>query len=174
MQAAGYRPAAEVARAGRAPVVGGKPRAGFPDFKRHLPDGLGFHAAFLFGKLRRVVCVGGAHFFDETFKNHGRAGEFRFEPLLPVHPVFEVIAVVQALVEDDFGHSQQHGGLRAGVGGQPVVGQAGGVGQARVHDHEFGAVHFAFDDALGVRIEIVPRLEVRRDEQDDSGVGMVG
>ena len=33
---------------------------------------------------------------------------------------------------------------------------------------------FAFDDALGVRIEVVARFEVGGDEQDEVGVGMVG
>ena len=48
------------------------------------------------------------------------------------------------------------------------------VRQSHVHDDQLGAVLLAFDDALRMRVEVVPRLEVRRDQIDDLGVGMIG
>ncbi len=50
----------------------------------------------------------------------------------------------------------------------------GGVGKARIEDDQLCAVGFAVDDALRVRIKVMPRLEVCADEQDNFRVGMIG
>ena len=49
-----------------------------------------------------------------------------------------------------------------------------GVGQAHVHHDQLRAVLLAVHDPLGVRIEVVPRLEMSADEQDHFGVGVIG
>ncbi len=49
----------------------------------------------------------------------------------------------------------------------------GGVGKARIEDDQLCAVGFAIDDALRVRIKVVPRLEVCTDEQYDFRIGMI-
>ena len=72
------------------------------------------------------------------------------------------------------GDGEEDGLLTAGPGGQPNIAEAGGVAQARVEGNEFGAIHLAFNDALGVGVEVVAGFQVARDEQDDAGVGVVG
>ena len=50
----------------------------------------------------------------------------------------------------------------------------GGVRKARVEDDQLRAVGFAIDDALRVRIEVMARLQMRADEQDNFGVRVIG
>ncbi len=69
---------------------------------------------------------------------------------------------------------QQHRGFRAGIRRDPVVGMRGGVRKTRVEDDQLRAVGFAVDDALRVWIEVMARLEMRADQQDDFGVCVIG
>ncbi len=61
----------------------------------------------------------------------------------------------------------------ARVCGQPDIAHGCRVAQARVEGDEFCAIGFGFDDALGVRVEIMSRFEVTRNQQDDSRIGIV-
>ena len=60
-----------------------------------------------------------------------------------------------------------------GHGGKPVVGLGAGVRQAGVDADDRGALALRLHDPLGVRVEVVARLEVGRDEEDHLGVGEV-
>ena len=93
--------------------------------------------------------------------------------LAPVGPALDVVEVGQALVEEDLGHGQQHGRLAARIGGHPVVGLGGGVGKPRVHHRQLRPRELAFHDPLGVGIEVVAGLEVRREQEDEAGVRVV-
>ena len=56
-----------------------------------------------------------------------------------------------------------------------MVGVRRGVRQARVEHNQLGAaIHLAVDDALRVRIEVVPALEVAAHQQDHVGVRVIG
>ena len=65
-------------------------------------------------------------------------------------------------------------GFRAGIRRQPHVRLGRRVRQARIDDDEPRAARLAFDDALRVRIEIVARLEMRRQQQNRSRVRVIG
>src|SRR5205085_1902830 len=59
------------------------------------------------------------------------------------------------------------------AGRHPVVGHRRGVGEPRVHDGQLGPGELTLDDPLGVRVEVVARLQVGGDQQDEVGVGVV-
>ena len=71
-------------------------------------------------------------------------------------------------------HRQQRGALGARPGRQPVVGPRGGVGQPRVEHGELRALALRLDEPLGVRVEVVPGLEVRGAQQHELRVRVVG
>ena len=65
-------------------------------------------------------------------------------------------------------------GFGARPGREPVVGVGRGVREAHVEDDQLRPVLLPLHDPLGVGVEVVPGLEVRADEQNDVGVGVVG
>ena len=95
-------------------------------------------------------------------------------PFLPIRPPAQKLAVVQLFVQNHTRHREQNRGFGAGPRGQPIIRHRSGIRQARVHHREFRAAHFRFDDALRVWVEIVSGLEVRRNQQDVSRVGVIG
>ena len=120
-------------------------------------------------------CVQVEQHLDEMLKGlRFAAGMFRRQKFLPVDPAPHELAVVELLGQQDARHRQQHRRLRAGPGGQPVIGHAGGIGEARVHHRQLRPLHLALDDALRLRVEIVAGLQVRADQQNKARVGVVG
>ena len=174
VEAARHGPAAGVAAARAAPVMGGETRSRPADLAGDLHDLRRRHAAFLLGELGGVFAVDRFERFDEPFEGARGVRVFLLQVGLPVDPRLHEPGVVQIVLQDDVGHGQQHRGLAARIGGQPVIGHAGRVGQPGVHDGEFGALHHALDDALRMGIEVVPRFQVGADQEDELRVGVVG
>src|SRR5215469_15075906 len=99
---------------------------------------------------------------------------FLAQELLPVDPPTQKVPVVAILAQDYVRHSQQHRGLGTWPGRKPVVGLRGSVGEARV-DHAYLCTSlFGLHDSLGVRIEIMPGLKMRAEQQNEARVGVVG
>ena len=65
------------------------------------------------------------------------------------------------------------GRLGARLRRQPNVGARGGVRQARVERDDLAALVLRLNDPLCVRIEIVPRFEMRQQKKNECGVCMV-
>ena len=95
-----------------------------------------------------------------------RSGPIGAEVAAPVDPGAHELAVVEILVEDHVRHREEQRAFGARVRRQPQVRLRRRVRQARVDHDERRAVRLAFDDPLRVRIEVVPGLEVRREQQD--------
>jgi len=172
-QAARDLPAALVGDRCRAPRVGRQPAAG-------AGDGLGDRQqarlvdARLGGGEREGVrrVLGGEQLLEhrEGLLALGVAGG---EELAPVEPALDVVAVVRSRRDQVVGDGQQDGGLAARVRRDPVVGGRGGVGQPHVHHDELRAALAGLGDALRVRVEVVPGLQVAGDQQDHVRLGMV-
>ena len=173
VEAPRHGPAAGVAAARAAPVMGSKARPRPADLAGDLHDLRRRHAALLLGELGGVFAVDGLERFDEPLEGARRVGVFLLQVGLPVHPRLHEFTVVEAVLQNDVGHGQQYRGLATRIGGHPVVGHAGRVGQPRVHDGELRALHHALDDALGMGIEVVSRFQVGADEEDEPRVGVV-
>ena len=94
--------------------------------------------------------------------------------LLPVPPAAHELPVVALLLDDVVGEGEVHGRLGARLRRQPVVGVRRAVRQAGVDDDELGAVLLSLEDALGVGIEVVAGFEMRGDEVDHLGAGVIG
>ena len=169
-----YGPAAQVATAGTAPVVGGKTAAGFAYFNSHFTDHGSFYTALLLGKLRGIIGIFFQQLGLEIIKGNLGAGVLLAQVFIPVYPGLHKIFIHQAFLYNNARHRQQHSRFGSRVGGQPVVGHAGGVGQARVHSGQLAAIHHAFHDTLGMRVEIMARLQVGADQQDKLGIGIIG
>ena len=143
------------------------------DLVGDLPDGRRRQAALGLGELGRVLRVLAAQLADERVERRLARRRPVGEVRAPVDPAADELAVVEALVEEDLRDREQHGRLRARPRRQPVVGDRGGVRQPRVHDGDLRAALLGLDDALGVRVEVVPGLQVRGDEQQELRVGVV-
>ena len=103
-----------------------------------------------------------------------RVGVLLAQELLPVDPLPDELAVVEALLQQHVPDGQQHRGFGAGPGGHPVVGLGRGVRQPGVDDGDLGAALLGLDDALGVGVEVVAGLQVRAEQQHETRVGVVG
>ena len=167
-------PATEVTGRSAAPVMRCKARTGLADQPRYFNDHIRFHTTLLLGKLRGILNVLLPHGLDEVLKGFFPARMPGLQVFVPVDPVLQIVTVIQAFIQNDFGHSEQYGSLGARIARHPVVRHTGCVGQARVHGAQFGAFHFTFYNALGVRVEVVPGLQVSRDQEDKFSVGVVG
>ena len=97
----------------------------------------------------------------------------RVQIFAPIQPLLHELAVVQFLFHHDMRESQQQRGFGARLRRQPPSGHARGIGKARINGEHLRPSHHAFDDALRVRVEIVPRLQVRRNEQDELRASVV-
>ena len=109
----------------------------------------------------------------ERLERDRQLGPLLAQVLVPVDPPADELPVVELLAHEDVGHREQHGRLRAGPGREPPVGHRRGVGQARVDDRDLRASRLCFHDPLGVRIEIVAGLEMRREQQDEARVRVI-
>ncbi len=76
--------------------------------------------------------------------------------LLPVPPTADKVVIVEIVLNEIIGDSEENGGFRGRVGRYPVVRMGSAIRQTHIKNNELGAPIFAFDNALGVRIEIMP------------------
>src|SRR4029078_13150310 len=49
-----------------------------------------------------------------------------------------------------------------------------GVGQARVHDGKFCAIHHSLDNSLRVRVKVVARLEMHGKKKNELSIAVIG
>jgi uncharacterized protein YigA (DUF484 family) len=119
---------------------------------------------------------GVAHFqrLDEALERRRLARVCPREVVAPVDPLFEEGAVVETFVQQDVREGQQQHRFGAGVGREPPVRHRRSVREAHVDGAELRAFELAVDDALRVRVEVVARLEVAREQQDELRVFVVG
>jgi len=82
------------------------------------------------------------------------------QEFLPIHPLADEVFVVEVILNQMIRDRKQNCIFTSRVSRQPNVAHGGGVTQARVEGDEFRTVRFGFDDALGMRIEVVPCFEM--------------
>ena len=169
-----HLPAPEVAGGGVAPDVGREGGAGPADLARDLDDGSGGDARLPLGELRRVRGIERRQDRLEGLEGLGLARVLLAEVVGPVHPAPEELPVVEPLLDHQLAHREEEGGLRARPGREPVVGHRGRVAEPRVDGADLRPPLLPLDDPLGVRVEVMARLEVRREEEDEARVGVVG
>ena len=92
----------------------------------------------------------------------------------PVHPAADEFAIDQIFLQQHVAHRQQHRRLASRPGRQPVIGLRCGVRETRVNHAHFRSIHFAVDNSLRVRIEIVSCFEVRTQQQNEPGLRVIG
>src|SRR5262249_56445446 len=56
----------------------------------------------------------------------------------------------------------------------PVVRHGRGVAEARVDHTHLGARHLALDDPLGMRVEVMARLQMGGQQENEAGAAVVG
>src|SRR5205807_2556837 len=94
--------------------------------------------------------------------------------LLPVPPAPDELAIVAIVGNDVARDREQYRGLTPRPRREPMIGVGCGVGETHVEDDQLRAARLALHHALRVRIEVVTRFEMRADEEDDVGLGVVG
>ena len=166
-EGARHLPPALVAGGGAAPVVRGEPRAGPRHDLGHLAELGRVHAGFRRRPLEGAVRVQLAERGLERRERARQLGLLGREILLPVEPAAHEVAVPGAGRDEVVRDREQDGGLGARLRGEPVIGVGGGVRETRVEDDEARPLLDAVEDALRVRIEVVPGLEVGTHEEDD-------
>ena len=172
-QRAGHLPAAEVARGRRPPRVAGEPVARAGHHRGDLREHACVQPGFGRGELEGEVRVQPGQDLLERLEGDRRARVAFGQVLGPVPPAAHELPVVGPGLDQVVRDGQVDRGLAARPRGQPVVRVGGGVGQPGVqHDH-LGAVGPGLGDALRVRVEVVPALQVGADQVDDRGVRVV-
>src|SRR5262249_1511881 len=166
-------PAEEIARGGVAPHVTRQRAARTSDLARHFLDAGGGHSGLPLREGRRVRGVDLAEGALELLEAHGDARPLVDQVLLPVDPAPDELAVPRAVTEEHVREGEEEGGFRARPRREPVVRHGGGVAQARVDHAHLGARHLSLDDALRVGVEVVSRLEVGGEEEDEAGAAVV-
>ncbi len=124
----------------------------------------GRHVTFLLGKLG---CEFGIEFLKrplEILKSDAQIGTFGLKIGLPVNPAAHKITIIQIVLNQVIGNGQQNRGFRTGPGRQPMVRHRGRITQARIKGDDLGALALALDNALGVRVEIVPGFQMAADQ----------
>ena len=154
--------------------MAGEPRPRATDLATDFLDGRRVDAALALGVRGREVGVRLPEDVEVRLEGPVAARMFLVEELCPVHPVSEELFVVQLLLQDDVRHREQDGRLAPWLGREPEVGHGGSVRQPRIQHGELSPLHDSLDDALGVRIEVVPRLQMRRQQEDELRIGEVG
>ena len=173
-QAARHLPAAQVPGGCGPPAVRGQPGTGV----RHGLCDLGDHrrrdAGLSRGEIERVFRVQLLQDLLEPLERLLGPGMLRGEVFRPVPPAADEFPVVAPGPDEVAGDREQDRRLRPRVGRQPVVGVRGGVGQPGVDHDQRRTAGFGVHDALRMRVEVVARLQMRADQQDHVGVGVVG
>jgi hypothetical protein len=124
----------------------------------------GRDAALAGGVLESEIPVDLAEHLFESLEGLRLATMLAGQVLQPVPPPAHELAVVETVLNDVPSDGQADRRLRTRVGGQPVVGVSGGVGEARVHNDQLGAALLGFHNALGMRVEVVAGLEMGADQ----------
>ena len=174
VEAARNLPAPQVAGRCRSPVMGAEAAARAADRPRRLDNLRGCHTGFVGGELWRELGIELLEQDDEVLEGDGEVGARPAQGAAPVHPGPHELAVIEILVEDDVDHRQQERAFGARIGRHPHVRLGRRIRQAGVDDDQRRAGGLAFDDPLRVRVEVVPGLEVRRQQQNRLRVGVVG
>src|ERR1700756_722266 len=93
--------------------------------------------------------------------------------LLPVPPPLDEVAVVAAFTDHVPCDRQEDRRFTARIRSEPVIGVRRGIREAYVEHDELRAALLALHDALRMRVEIVARFEMRADQQNDFGIGVI-
>ena len=155
-ETAGDLPTAHVAGAGGPPVVAGELRRVGADHCSDLADGVGVDAGLLLGGFGGVLGV----LLEQRGPELRELDRFSGDPLLqvglPVDPSLDELGVPVLGLDQQASDREQKERLGAGPRGQPVVGFGAGVREARIAGDDLGTVGLRLDDALRVRVEVVP------------------
>ena len=155
-ETAGDLPTAHVAGAGGPPVVAGELRWIGADHRCDLADGVGVDAGLLLGGLGGVLGVLLEQRGAELRELDRLTGGPLLQVGLPVDPSLDELGVPFLGFDQQASDREQKERLGSGPRGQPVVGFGTGVGEARVAGDDLGTVGLRLDDALRVRVEVVP------------------
>ena len=166
-QRARHLPPAQVTAGGAAPQVAREGAAGGVDLVRELSDDVSRDAALLGGELARVAGIGLEQLLDQAFEAPVALGVLGGQKGLPVGPAAQEVGVETPRGEQLAGNGEQQRSLRARPGRHPDVRARGSVRQARVHNRQARPRAARVHDALGVGIEVVPGLEMSRDQQHE-------
>ena len=173
-QRARHLPSAQVAGGRRPPRVTGEAGPRPRDDAGGLGQDCLVDAGFGRGEAERELGVQPGQDLLERLEGDRHARMAGREVLGPVPPAAHELPVVGLRLDQVVRDGQVDSGLAARLRGQPVVRVGGRVGQPGVqHDH-LRAVLPRLRDALGVRVEVVPALQVGADQVDDLGVRVVG
>ena len=153
-------PAAQVARASGAPVVRGEAAQRPTDRMRDLTQIVRIYPAQLCGPLRRVLRVGVTQRHLDRLECRRQIGPGLGQVGLPVRPAVHECSVPRACLEQQAGQAQQQDRFGAGPCRQPVIGLGPCVRQPRIDADHRRSPLLGLDDALGVRVEVVPGLKV--------------
>ena len=174
IEAARDLPAPQVAGGGRPPVVRAEGSARAADGARRFDDLRGVHARLRCRELRRERRVQLFQRGDEVVEGDAEIGPRRAEVAAPVDPPAHERAIVEIFLQQHVHHREQQRAFGARVRGQPEIGFRRRVRQPRIDHDERGALRLALDDPLRVRVEVVARLQVRREQQDRLRVRVIG
>ena len=151
-----HLPPAQVAGRRAPPGMGREAGPSFRDHLRNVCNHLGIHPRFLRREGKGVVGIQVLQDRLEILEGGGDLGMLGAQVLLPVPPAADKVPVVQVLLNEIVGDGKKNRGLAARIRGYPVVGVGRTVGQADIKDDHLGAVPFSLDDALRVRVEVMP------------------
>ena len=172
-QGAGWLPSAQIAGRAAPPKMRCEAASGSRDLARRLDDDVRFHSAFFFRKLRREFRVVPLQRLDQSFETlafRPKSVDFKF---FPVGPALHKLGVEAIFPKDNHRHCQQHRCFGPGIARHPVVRHARRIRKARIHDGKFRSRHFSFNNALGVRIEIMARLKMGGEQKNKARVSVV-
>ncbi len=174
-QGAGDLPATEVAGGRRAPHMCGQPATRGRDDLRQLLDLLGRDLRLGGGEVEGVGGVVLGQPVQEHREVVGRVVRVQGGHVgRPVHPAADVRLVDLPRAQQVGRDRQQDRRLAARPRREPQVGVRSGVRHPRVEDDELcAAADLALHDPLGVRVEVVPGLQMAGQQQDHLGVGVV-
>ncbi len=166
-------PAAQIARRRSAPDMRRKPPSRVRDLPRQTHDGRGGNATLLLRELRSERCVVYLDGLHERIEARLTRGCVTDGHVPPVGPVTNEPGIEPVLVQDHRRHGEQHRGLGPRERWKPLVSHARRIRQPGVHHTQARPVRFSLDDPLGVRVEVVSRLQMGRQEKNEPGVPVV-
>ncbi len=138
-------------------------------------DGRGRHAALPLRERRgelRVECAAGSP--RRSRRSGACPGAPRAEVLAPVDPAAQELPVVTTLRDDHAGTSRAAARPRCPATGDSHQSAIDAVfDEPHVDGADLRPPLLPLDDPLRVRVEVVARLEVRRQEQDEPRIGVV-
>ena len=120
-------PASKVTAACAAPHMRGKLRTSLTYFSGNLHNHCSLDSTLFFCILRSIDAVLFFQRLNKIFKSHWSSRVILLQILLPVHPVFKIVAVVEPLINNNLCHGKQDSWLTAWKTRHPVVRHAGRV-----------------------------------------------